>query len=83
MVEEEEFDIFAFLGKYRSMFLLGLDFSAGGPNYEWAMRELRKLSYPYPLVVSFSSQGQIEVHFSRELALPAIDELDFYVRRLL
>lgn len=55
------------MNRFGVMFWEGENFKEGTQNYLWAMRELRKLPHPYPLVVQFTPTGEVEVHFSRPL----------------
>ena len=43
------------------------------------MKELRKLPFPMPLVIKVTYTGRAHIHFSKPLAIPALQERPAYV----
>ena len=47
------------------------------------MRELQKVPHPFPLVTKFTYTGELNIKFSREIFLPAKQEIQTYVEDLI
>ena len=45
-------------------------FEVGEIDYNWAMTNFMKVNHPVPLTVKMTTEGQIIIHFSRELLMP-------------
>ena len=78
-LEFEVFDLIEFLVDNKHVFAKG-NFEVDEIDYNWAMRNFMKVYHPVPLTVKMTTEGQIIIHYSRELLLPAKEFFPDFVK---